>query len=117
MAKLKTKLPDGDGRNGIGAIASQLVDTPSEKQIIVAVVHTAMLHTNCETGQIEPIMEIDHIEPVFPEDRHAVVALLEATLAKRMPADLGPDMSPAKYVGQLFGRVPISTMEDAHGSE
>ncbi|OLT46477.1 hypothetical protein BJF85_16670 [Saccharomonospora sp. CUA-673] len=61
MAKISTSLPV-DNRNGLDKIAASMVDNPEQRHIIVAIVDTKTIATDCDTGDVTPTARIRAIE-------------------------------------------------------
>jgi hypothetical protein len=62
-ANLAGKLPEGD-RNGLGAIASELVDNPEKVHVVIALVDCSKVTTNVDTGDVVPTARIRRIEAI-----------------------------------------------------
>jgi len=97
MAKLAGKLPDGD-RNGLAAIASELVDNPEKIQVAIVLLDTLKITTNVDSGDVVPTARLRRIEIIRDaKDGHAMRRLLQREWERRtgktvLPFELEEEM-------------------------
>jgi hypothetical protein len=109
MTKLAANLPHGEG-NGLTALARQLIDTPHDIHVVVALVDCKKVTTDNDTGEIVPTARIRRIEAITDSDRELAAKMLRRALERRtgktvLPFDLEEDMRAA------FGGVDPNTGE------
>ena len=109
MTRLASALPKGDG-NGLEAIARQLIDTPQEIHVVVALVDCKKLTVDNDTGDVEATARIRRIEAITDDDKVIIGRMLRRALERRtgkivLPFDLEEDLRAA------FGRVDPHTGE------
>jgi hypothetical protein len=82
-ASLASKLPDGD-RNGLAAIAGELIDDPEKVHVVIALVDCSKVTTNTDTGDVVPTARIRRIEAIKdPADGKRMRALLRREWERR----------------------------------
>lgn len=82
-ASLASKLPDGD-RNGLAAIATELLDNPEKVHVVIALVDCSKITTNTDTGDVVPTARIRRIEAIKdPEDGRRMRMLLRREWERR----------------------------------
>ena len=99
MTKLASGLPKGDG-NGLTALARNLIDSPHDVHVIVALVDCKKITTDNDDGTIEPTARIRRIEAITEADKDLAAKMLRRALEKRtgktvLPFDLEEDMRAA----------------------
>lgn len=109
MTKLASALPKGDG-NGLDALARDLIDSPHNVHVIVALVDCKKITTDNDSGEIEPTARIRRVEVISEDDKDLAAKMLRRALERRtgktvLPFDLEEDMRAA------FGNVDPSTGE------
>lgn len=109
MTKLSSGLPKGEG-NGPGAIARDLIDSPEDVHVVVALVDCKKISTDIDTGDVEPTARIRRIEAIDGDDRDLAAKMMRRALESRtgktvLPFDLEEDLRAA------FGRVDPDTGE------
>lgn len=109
MTKLTSKLPGGDA-NGLSAIARDLVDSPHQVHVVIALVDCKSTMTDSDTGAIVPTARVRRIEVVAEQDRTLAATMMRRSLETRtgkvvLPFDLEEDMRAA------FGAVDPHTGE------
>lgn len=109
MTKLASALPRGDG-NGLDALARDLIDSPHDVHVIVALVDCKKITTDNDSGEIEPTARIRRVEVISEDDKDLAAKMLRRALERRtgktvLPFDLEEDMRAA------FGNVDPSTGE------
>jgi hypothetical protein len=115
MTNLASSLPKGDG-NGLTAIANDLVASPHDVHVVVALVDCKKTTVDNDTGEVVPTARIRRIEPITEADRDLAAKMLRRALEKRtgktvLPFDLEEDMRAA------FGNVDPDTGEILGGGE
>ena len=111
MTKLTASLPKGDG-NGLDALARQLIDTPHDIHVVIALVDCKTITTDNDDGTVEPTARIRRIEAISEEDRELAARMLRRALERRtgktvLPFDLEEDMRAAfgnvdPHTGEIF---------------
>ena len=111
MTKLTASLPKGDG-NGLDALARQLIDTPHDIHVVIALVDCKKITTDNDDGTVEPTARIRRIEAISEEDREVAARMLRRALERRtgktvLPFDLEEDMRAAfgnvdPHTGEIF---------------
>jgi hypothetical protein len=110
MTSLSGSLPKGDG-NGLSAIARQLIDSPHEVHVVIALVDCSKTTVGHDTGEMVPTARIRRIEPLDDAGDKAIAhKMLRRQLERRtgqtvLPFDLEEDLRAA------FGRVNPDTGE------
>ncbi len=109
MTKISSSLPAGDG-NGLAAIARQLIDTPHDVHVVVALVDCKKVTTDHDTGEVEPTARIRRVEAIGAGDLPVAQKMLRRALEHRtgqtvLPFDLEEDLR------QAFGRIDPHTGE------
>lgn len=82
MAKLNGSLPKGQA-NGLSAIARQLVDEPDQPHVVIAIVDTRKIATDCDTGDQEATVRVRRIEPISGDDGQRAATLLRRAMETR----------------------------------
>ena len=109
MTKLASGLPKGDG-NGLDALARDLIDSPHEIHVVVALVDCKKITTDNDDGTVEPTARIRRIEVISEGDKDLAAKMLRRALEKRtgktvLPFDLEEDLRAA------FGGIDPDTGE------
>ena len=109
MTKLASGLPKGDG-NGLDALARNLIDSPHEIHVVVALVDCKKITTDNDDGTVEPTARIRRIEVISEGDKDLAAKMLRRALEKRtgktvLPFDLEEDLRAA------FGGIDPDTGE------
>lgn len=109
MTKLAPALPKGDS-NGLNALARQLINTPEDIHVVVALVDCKSITTDVDTGDIEPTARIRRVEVISEDDKATVALMLRRALERRtgktvLPFDLEEDVRAA------FGNIDPQTGE------
>lgn len=109
MTKLASALPKGDG-NGLDSLARDLIDSPRDIHVIVALVDCKKITTDNDSGEIEPTARIRRVEVISEDDKDLAAKMLRRALERRtgktvLPFDLEEDMRAA------FGNIDPSTGE------
>ena len=112
MTKLASGLPKGDG-NGLDSLARNLIDSPHDVHVVVALVDCRKITTDNDSGEIEPTARIRRIEAITEDDNDLAAKMLRRALEKRtgktvLPFDLEEDMRAAfgnfdPGTGEVFG--------------
>jgi len=82
MTKLSGSLPKED-RNGIGHLVGQFVEDPTRRHVLIAVVDTAKVTQNVDTGDEEPTLRILRVEQIRPEDAASGERLMRRAMQER----------------------------------
>lgn len=97
MAKLAGKLPEGD-RNGLAAIAGELVENPEKVHVAIVLLDTKSVTTDVDSGDVIPTARLRRIEVIKdPKDGHAMRRLLQREWERRtgktvLPFELEEEM-------------------------
>lgn len=112
MTKLAAGLPKGDG-NGLDALARDLIDSPHDVHVIVALVDCKKITTDNDDGTVEPTARIRRVEVITEDDKDLAAKMLRRALEKRtgktvLPFDLEEDMRAAfgnfdPGTGEVYG--------------
>lgn len=99
MTKLAANLPGGES-NGIGALARELIDNPTQVHVVIALVDCKKTTVDNDSGDIEPTARIRRIEVVTDDDKARAYIMLRRALEKRtgkavLPFDLEEDLRTA----------------------
>lgn len=99
MTKIASTLPKGDG-NGLDAIATELIDNPSDIHVVVALVDCKKVTTDFDTGDVIPTARIRRIEAIEEADKDLAAKMMRRALERRtgktvLPFDLEEDMRAA----------------------
>lgn len=110
MTKLNGTLPKGEA-NGMQALARDLIDSPHDVHVIVALVDCKRITTDNDSGEVEPTARIRRIEVISEDDKPFVSKMMRRALERRtgrtvLPFDLEEDMRTA-----FGGRVDTGTGE------
>lgn len=109
MTKISNSLPGGDA-NGLAAIARDLIDSPHDVHVVVALVDCKKVTTDHDSGEVEPTARIRRIEAIDKDDHPFAQKMLRRALEHRtgktvLPFDLEEDLRTA------FGRIDPHTGE------
>jgi hypothetical protein len=109
MTKLAANLPQGEG-NGLTALARDLIDSPHDIHVIVALVDCKKVTTDNDTGEIEPTARIRRVEVIGAQDKDLAAKMLRRALERRtgktvLSFDLEEDIRAA------FGKIDPDTGE------
>ena len=109
MTKLAGSLPGGDA-NGLTAIARDLIDSPHEIHVVVALVDCKRITTDNDSGEVVPTARIRRVEVIGENDRDLAAKMMRRALEQRtgktvLPFDLEEDLRAA------FGRIDPDTGE------
>jgi hypothetical protein len=112
VTKLAPTLPQGEG-NGLTVLARQLIDSPSDVHVVVALVDCKKVVTDNDTGEIIPTARIRRIEAIEGDDKDLAAKMLRRQLERRtgktvLPFDLEEDLKAAfgnidPNTGEIFG--------------
>ena len=113
MTKITSALPGGDA-NGLTAIARQLIDSPHEVHVVVALVDCKSIKTDNDSGEVIPTARIRRIEALSDrEDMALSQKMLRRALERRtgqtvLPFDLEEDLRAAfggvdPHTGEILG--------------
>lgn len=100
MANLAGKLPEGD-RNGLAAIAGELVDNPEKVHVAIVLLDCMKVTTNVDSGDVVPTARLRRIEIIKdPADGHTMRRLLQREWERRtgktvLPFELEEEMRTA----------------------
>ena len=114
MTKIASALPGGDA-NGLTAIARELIDTPHEVHVVVALVDCKRTTVDNDSGEVVPTARIRRVEVIGDaEDKALANKMLRRSLERRtgktvLPFDLEEDLRAA------FGRIDPHTGEILDG--
>jgi hypothetical protein len=97
MPRLAAALPKDPTKNGLAAIASELLLDPLKRHLVVAVVDCSKITTDTGTGDCEATVRVLRIEQVHPDDRAQAERLVRRALEYRsreqvLPIDLERDL-------------------------
>lgn len=85
--RLSGKLPNPDKdiymRNGLADRAPDFVERPREKRLAIVVLSTTALVEDVGSEQVEPVLGIDRIELIRPEDAAIIEKCLLAAIQAR----------------------------------
>lgn len=82
-ATLAGKLPEGD-RNGLAAIATELIESPDHVHVAIVLLDCSKVTTNTDTGDVVPTARIRRIEPIKdPSDGKRMRVLLRREWERR----------------------------------
>lgn len=97
MAKLAGRLPEGD-RNGLAAIAAELVDNPEKVHVAIVLLDTKSVTTDVDSGDVIPTARLRRIEVIKdPQDGMHMRRLLQREWERRtgktvLPFELEEEM-------------------------
>jgi hypothetical protein len=97
MPKLASKLPDGD-RNGLSAIATELVDNPDKVHVAIVLLDCSKVTTDVDSGDVVATARLRRIEVIRDlKDGHAMRRLLQREWERRtgktvLPFELEEEM-------------------------
>lgn len=94
--KLSGSLPAGPA-NGLGSIASDMVDHPHDLRPVIVLIDCNELRTDTDTGEVVPRGRIRRIEPIPPSDLRAARALMRRAHEHRT----GREQLPLEFEEQL----------------
>ena len=97
MTRLATALPKDPTKNGLAAIAGDLLLDPLKRHLVVAVVDCSKITTDTGTGDCDVTVRVLRIEQVHPDDRAQAERLVRRALEYRsretvLPIDLERDL-------------------------
>lgn len=109
MTKLASSLPGGDA-NGLVSLARNLIDSPHDVHVVVALVDCKKITTDNDTGEVVPTARIRRIEAISDDDKGLAGKMLRRALETRtgktvLPFDLEEDIRAA------FGEIDPDTGE------
>ena len=109
MTKLASSLPGGDA-NGLVSIARELIDSPHDVHVVVALVDCKKITTDNDSGEVVPTARVRRIEVIGETDRDLAAKMMRRALEQRtgktvLPFDLEEDLRAA------FGRIDPQTGE------
>jgi len=82
-ANLAGKLPDGD-RNGLAAIATELIENPEKVHVVIALIDCSKVTTNTDSGDVVPTARIRRVEAIKdPVDGNRMRQLLRREWERR----------------------------------
>lgn len=84
--KLASALPGGD-RNGLAAIAGDLVHAPADQRLVLAVIDVKRIETNTDTDEVVPLVRVLRVESPLPMDRKEAYAMLRRATEARTSDD------------------------------
>ncbi len=82
MTKLQGTLPKGQA-NGLASIANQLVGEPDKLHVVIAIVDTKKITTDCDSGDLEATVRVRRIEPIVGDDAEKAAVFLRRALEHR----------------------------------
>lgn len=83
MTRLSSGLPKDADKNGLSWIASDLVNRPHHRHLMLAVVDCSKITTDTDTGEKEPTARVLRIERVHPGDVAEVERFVRRALEHR----------------------------------
>lgn len=103
MARLSAALPKDATKNGLDAIARELLDDPLKRHLVIAVVDCSKITTDTATGARDATVRVLRIEQVHPDDVTEAERLVRRALEYRsgdtvLPIDVEKDL--ASWFGQ-----------------
>jgi hypothetical protein len=109
MTNLASNLPKGDA-NGLNALSADLVASPHDIHVVVALIDCKKTTVDNDTGEVVPTARVRRIEAITQADRDLAAKMLRRAMEKRtgktvLPFDLEEDMRAA------FGNVDPDTGE------
>lgn len=125
--RLSGKLPNPDKdilmRNGLADRAPDFVDHPRERRLAIVVLSTTAVVEDIDSGQFEPVIGIDRIELIRPEDASTVEQCLLAALNARthgmsLPVRVKDDVAEAAQdasVDHATGEIVASVLRNGKG--
>lgn len=87
--RLAGKLPDGD-RNGVQMLGAELIARPQHGHLVLALVDTATLTTNVDTGAVTATLRVQRVEAVLRGDHRDAWRLMERAYLQRTRDDQLP---------------------------
>jgi hypothetical protein len=81
-------------RNGLQAIAGQLVSHPDRQHIIVAVIDVKQIMVDTDTEVASPTVRLRHVEVVGPESAAAARAMMQRAMEARTGEETLPFPEP-----------------------
>jgi len=94
--KMAGALPPGRA-NGLGPIATELIDNPQGYKIVLAIVDCKETKTDTDTGEVSPTLRIRRIEAITGGDRAEAQRLMRRALERRS----GSLMLPLEFETEL----------------
>ena len=97
MTRLAAALPKDATKNGLDAIASELLLEPLKRHLVLAVVDCSKITTDTATGDCDATVRVLRIEQVHPDDVAEAERLVRRALEYRsrdtvLPIDLERDL-------------------------
>ena len=97
MTRLAAALPKDATKNGLDAIASELLLDPLKRHLVLAVVDCSKITTDTATGDCDATVRVLRIEQVHPDDVAEAERLVRRALEYRsrdtvLPIDLERDL-------------------------
>lgn len=98
MSRLSSALPKDPTKNGLEAIAHDLLEDPLRRHLVVAVVDCSKITEDTATGAREATVRVLRIEQVHPDDRSEAERLVRRALEYRsgqsvLPIDIEKDLT------------------------
>ncbi len=90
MPRLSSGLPKEADRNGLYALAARLLNDPSERHLVLAVVDCSKISIDTDTGEREATVRVLRIEAVAPMDRTEAERLVRRALEYRTREEVLP---------------------------
>lgn len=97
MPRLSPALPKDSSKNGLNAIASELLLDPLRRHLVIALVDCSKIVTDTATGDAEATVRVLRIEQVAPDDVAEAERLVRRALEYRshdtvLPLELERDL-------------------------
>lgn len=114
--KLSSGLPKGPA-NGLAPFAEQLLDDPTQKIAVVALLDVKSITTDLDTGDAVPTVRVRHIEVVKGDDQTTLLQrIMSRALAKRtgkevLPLDLEDEVA-AAFQGIRFDKTTGEVLDE-----
>lgn len=89
--KLASKLPEGD-RNGLPAIARDLINSPHDVHIVLALIDCKSIATDTDSGDVVPTARIRWIETITEDRPHLMRIIARAQEVRTGKAVLPMEM-------------------------
>lgn len=105
MTRLSAALPKDPTKNGLNAIARELLDDPLTRHLVIAVVDCSKITTDTATGARDATVRVLRIEQVHPDDVTEAERLVRRALEYRsgetvLPIDIEKDLT--SWFGEGF---------------
>jgi hypothetical protein len=114
VTKLSSRLPDIE-RNGLDHIAGQMVSTPHQTHVIIAVVDCVSTTTNFDTGAIIPTARIRRVEVIPPSSYRAAEPLMRESIEARNGQAFLPFEDLKGELEHAFRFTDVSFLREATG--